>query len=105
MARAESWFESRWSHQPITSDLKEIIMPKNSEYKRGDQVSGSITKVGRKHLTIDVLGGQQRGQLPISDLKIDSGDVSFEVVPTIGGMIMATVEGKSRGMLRLGFTP
>lgn len=71
---------------------------KNGAYNVGDSVSGTVSRVVKGHVTLTIDG--TKGRLPIEDLKA----VNRRAAPKPGDTVMATVKGKSRGRLVLGFT-
>ena len=70
----------------------------NASYNIGDDVSGTVSRVVKGYVTLTI--GDTKGRMPITDLSA----VQRGAKPKRGDTIMATVKGKRRGRLVLGFT-
>jgi ribosomal protein S1 len=68
-------------------------------YDVGDNVDGTVTKVGRTHLTLTI--GDTTGRLPLSDVRA----VARRAIPIVGADMNVTVAGTKRGKLVLSFSP
>jgi len=71
---------------------------KNAAYSVGDSVSGTVSRIVKGHVTLTIEG--TKGRLPIADLRA----VDRRASPKPGDTIMATVRGKHKGRLVLGFS-